>query len=71
MFKRNLFESAMARKGKTLGDIATALGLNRCTIYKKVSQKSDFTREEVQKIKEYLDIPVEEMNAIFFAEEVA
>ena len=67
MFQRNMFEAALKMRGKNLGDIAVCLGKNRCTVYKKVSQETDFTRAEVQQIKDYLGLSAQETIDIFYA----
>ena len=71
MFKRNLLEAALKEKGKTVTDLAECLLINRATLYKKLAQISDFTRSEVEEIKDFLKLSVEETVRIFYAEEVA
>ena len=67
MFKRNLLEAALKAKGKTVGEMAERLGVNRATLYKKMAQTSDFTRGEVQTIKEFLHLSTQEAMEIFYA----
>lgn len=67
MFMRNRFEAALKLRGKTLSDVAEFLQLNRSTVYKKINQKSDFSREEVQILKENLNLSTDEMMEIFYA----
>lgn len=66
MFQRNLFEAALKTRSKTLSDIAEHLEINRGTLYKKVSQITDFTRAEVQEIKEFLNLSTQETMSIFY-----
>lgn len=67
MFRRNMFEAILKMRGKKLSDVSDFLQVNRSTIYKKVSQETDFTRAEVQKIKEFLELSEQETVDIFFA----
>lgn len=67
MFKRNLFEAALKARGKTAADIASRLSINRATLYKKLAQTTDFTRGEVQDIKDYLGLSAQEAMSIFYA----
>ncbi len=67
MFKRNLFEAAMKKSGKSVGDVACFLQINRTTLYKKLAQKTDFTRAEVQTLKDYFGLSVQETMEIFYA----
>ncbi len=67
MFKRNLFEAAMKKSSRKVGDVAACLKINRTTLYKKLAQKTDFTRAEVQSIKEYFGLTTQETMEIFYA----
>ena len=67
MFRRNMLEAYMKIRGKNLGDIAVCLGKNRCTVYKKMSQETEFTRSEIQKIKDLLELSSQETIDIFYA----
>ena len=62
-----MFEAILKMRGKKLSDVSDFLQVNRSTIYKKVSQETDFTRAEVQKIKEFLELSEQETVDIFFA----
>ena len=71
MFKRNLFEAALKARGVAIAEIAARLKINRATLYKKMAQTTDFTRAEVQAIKEMLCLSTQEAMEIFYAEKVA
>ncbi len=60
-----LLEYKMKEKGKSIADMCDMLGISRSAFYRKCTGKSEFTRGEIQKIVDYLDLdsPV----AIFFA----
>lgn len=67
MFKANLFKAKLIEKGKTTSNIASAIGCNEVTLYRKINGTSDFTRNEIQLIKQELDISFDDVEAIFFA----
>ena len=71
MFDKTLFLYHVARKNMTLGDISTMLDINPATLTRKMSGESDFTRDEVQRIRKFLDLSVMDADKIFFAEELA
>lgn len=68
MFSKNLFRSAVVANGKTLKDVACALGINDATLSRKIHGKSDFTRNEIQIIRGFLNLTSEAVEAIFFGE---
>lgn len=49
-------------------DVASAIGINEATLYRKVNGTSDFTRNEIQIIKQFLDLTSDEVESIFFAD---
>ena len=65
MFDKLKFRAAIAGKGKTMKDVAIATGVSESTLYRKVNGVSQFSREEIQTICQYLELdsPIE----IFFA----
>ena len=67
MFDRNLFNYYIARANKTKGAVASHLGINEATLYRKSTGASEFTRDEIQKLKEFLDLTDEEAMRVFFA----
>lgn len=71
VFKINLFKAKLAEKGVTLREISVVMGCNEATLYRKMQGKSDFTRNEIQLIKQKLNLTSEEVELIFFATEVA
>mgnify|MGYP000131677965 FL=1 len=68
MFDEIAMRMLLRKKGKTLEEWANYLGIDRLTIYRKMSGESDFWRREIQKTCEFLG--EESLNAIFFAQEV-
>lgn len=65
MFDKLKFRAAIVGKGKTMKDVAIAIGVSESTLYRKVNGVSQFSREEIQTICRYLELdsPIE----IFFA----
>jgi cyanate lyase len=71
VFKANLFKAKLAEKGVTLREIAFVMGCNEATLYRKMQGQSDFTRNEIQLIKQKLELTNEDVEVIFFATELA
>lgn len=70
MFDKNLFKSFMVRANKTFAQTAEFLGINEATLYRKVNGISDFTREEIQKIKDFFNLTDNEAMQVFFTEKL-
>ena len=68
MFRLNVFKSKLSLQEKTMRDVASAIGINEATLYRKVNGTSDFTRNEIQIIKQFLDLTSDEVESIFFAD---
>ena len=67
MFKANLFKAKLAEREMTMAQLATVIGRNEATLYRKVLGESDFTRNEMQLIRQALGLTYEDMEKIFFA----
>ena len=67
MFKLNLFKAKLAELGLSVKDIANAVGCNEVTMYRKMKGESDFTRNEIQLIKQKTQMTSEDVERIFFA----
>lgn len=70
MFDKALFIYHVTRKNMTLGAISAMLKINPATLTRKMSGESDFTRDEVQRLKNFLELSVIDADKIFFAEEL-
>lgn len=68
MFNKNKFRAKIVENGFTVKQIAETLHISEVTLYRKINGKSDFTRKEIQKLKEILKLDVETVEEIFFAE---
>lgn len=56
----------MVEKGYSVESLATKLGIDKSTLYRKLDDCGKFTVGEAQKIKESLDLTIEEATVIFF-----
>jgi len=68
MFDKLKFLGKIKENGKTVQEVAGYLNINPATLYRKMNGESDFYREEIHKLCEFLAI--EEPERIFFAKEV-
>ena len=71
MFDKTLFLYYGRRRGETLGAVANMLKVSPATLTRKMSGISDFTREEIHRIRKFLMLTTEEADHIFFAEKLA
>lgn len=62
------FKVAQIRAGLTREDIAKILGLNSATIYRKINGESDFTLNELKKLKKILGLTNNDVDRIFFTD---
>ena len=69
MFKENEFRAQVVRAGKTNKELASYLGIDESTLYRKIKAGGNFTREEINKMIIFLNI--EKPADIFFAQELA
>lgn len=70
MFDKALFLYHVMSKDTTLGAISAMLEIAPATLTRKMSGESDFTRNEIQKIKKFLGLSIMDADRIFFAEEL-
>lgn len=69
MFDAKAFFDCLKKNRMSPAELAGQLGINRATLYRKISGESDFNRKEIQKCRELFG--EQECNAIFFAPDVA
>lgn len=67
MFRKNKLIAKIVENELSMQDVADKLGIDKSTLYRKMNSKSDFTREEIAVLRDYLHFTLEEMNDIFFA----
>lgn len=70
---RNKLLAVLIERGMSVEKLAKCLGINKATLYKKMdkNQHADFYRRELIAIQRELGLSNDEMNAIFFEEQVA
>ncbi|MHA9740733.1 hypothetical protein [Robinsoniella peoriensis] len=68
MFDKKKFKMKVLEQDKTLHEVAEYLGIDSTTLWRKMNGKSDFFRDEIRKLTEYLEL--ENPQEIFFAEKI-
>lgn len=63
-------KAKIVEKGMVQEEIAQALGMTIATFNYKVNNKREFKASEIKRLSERLSLTAEEVNTIFFAEEV-
>ena len=58
-------------RGKNIELYGKALEISKSTLYRKMSRKTEFTREEIQKTISFLKLSDREIMEIFFKEKVS
>lgn len=69
MFSEARLKAQMIIKGVKHNELAAYLGINTSTLYRKIKNDGDFSREEISKIVDILGI--DDPKSIFFADELA
>lgn len=67
MFDSNKLRGKMAEKRITNEKMASFLGIDPATFYRKLAGKSEFTRTEIQQIAAFLGLTMSDLEDIFFA----
>lgn len=67
MFNQNLLKAKIVEKGVSIIDLCGELGICEATFYRKLARNGDFSRFEIKKMVEKLDLTAEDRNTIFFA----
>ena len=66
VFSKKRLLASLALKGKTLGELANYIGIDPSTLTRKVHGRSEWTRAEIQKTCEFLEI--DSPKQIFFVD---
>lgn len=69
MFDKNLFKAQLVLAGITVKQLAEFLGINESTMYRKINADGDFSRSEINKMIDILNI--EHPEDIFFSKKLA
>ena len=70
MFNELAFKGKAVERGYTLGNLAKEIGINPATLTRKMTGESDFTRAEIIKIRDILNLSAQEVENIFFPEKL-
>ena len=62
----NLLKAQIVLKGKKVSVVSKNLRISKSALYRKLSGKSDFTRGEICKIINFLEIETDKAMEIFF-----
>ncbi len=66
------FKALLVAQQLSIEDLATKIGVDKSTIYRKIASNGDnFTVGEAKRIAEILDLSAEDSAQIFFAQNVA
>lgn len=68
MFSEKRFKAQMVLAGLNQEEVAKALGIHPVTLYRKIRNNGDFSRDEISKLVEILKI--DNPQDIFFASEL-
>ena len=60
-----------AKAGYSMTKLAATLGVNASTLSRKMRGETDFTRSEIVIIKKCLHLTLEEVDKLFFVQELA
>ena len=72
MINVNELKGKIVARGKNVAQIAEEMGIDKSTLYRKLEPNGDlFTIREATMISKILCLSMEDVNAIFFAKEVA
>ena len=67
----NLLKSQIILKGHTLSQVACYLDLSESSLYRKMYGENEFTRKEMLKLKQLLELSNDTVMDIFFDEKVS
>lgn len=71
MFNQNLLKAKIIERGISPIILCNSLGICEATFYRKLARNGDFSRFEIGKIVEVLNLSCDERDNIFFAQELA
>lgn len=68
---KRLLLSEIKLMGTTVKDMCSAIGITPPSFYRKLNGRSDFYRDEIIAIRDYLNLSEEKTRLIFFPENVS
>lgn len=66
MFNKDKFCGKVKSCGMTLEQAAQCLGINSATLSRKINGSSDFTRNEIELLRQKLSLSFDDIKSIFF-----
>lgn len=67
MLNADKLRGRIVEKRLTLAQVAAMLGINVTTLHRKLAGETEFTRTEIQKLAEILELTFGDVQLIFFA----
>lgn len=67
----NLLKAQIILSGKRIADVADKLNISKSALYRKMKGETEFTRNEIEQIIEFLNLNISKAVEIFFSEKVA
>lgn len=71
MVNIDLLRSIITKRRTNVAEIATKMGVDKATLYRRIADGATFTIGEVDKITHILELSHDEAISIFFAQTVA
>lgn len=71
LINANKLKGKIVERGMTVNDLAGFIGVSPSTLYRKLNGDIVFTVREASQIGRGLDLSIDELNSIFFADYVA
>lgn len=71
MVNAKKLKAAIVERGLTVPQVASGIGVNAATLYRRLTRPDTFTIAEARKIADFLELSTEDVNRIFFAWDVA
>lgn len=68
---KDLLKGKIIAAGMSLADFSKRSGIKKNSIYRKLSGKTEFSRSEIEKISDILNLSCNEIMQIFFANKVS
>lgn len=71
MVNTSLLRDKITKKQTTVAEVAAKMGIDKATLYRRITDGQSFTIGEVGKIAEILQLSHDESISIFFSHDVA
>lgn len=68
MFNKLKFKAKIIEAGFTIYSLSNEVGMNPATMHRKMNGDSDFTRKEIQDLGKILNLSLDNIKEIFFAD---